>query len=177
MKKQTRKKRNFIESIATWAADDKKAKANRPFLVERRLKGYTTLSVLFPFVGVIGWGATGSLFGLIFGFIMSAGMIVLGVLQRKRFDAKGYENWRFSVMEHTRMTRLHRSPTGFYADAIDGPYKGNLCHIALAGTSAAPAPGQIIELCVPGGTTATLVRDVYYIPEYYGINFVSEGDE
>lgn len=144
-----------------------------PFLIQRRLRGLNTAVAVSLILGILSWIFTRSVYGLGLGLLMAFCTFILGVMQRRKLSEYGYENWKFEVVEQTRLTPLNRKPTGFYATALDGPYAGKMCHISLSGAMVAPASGQIIELCVPGKMEASMIRDVYYIPEYYGMNFVT----
>jgi len=145
-----------------------------PFLIERRLKGYNTAALLFAMLGAFSWVATKSIYGVGLGLFVSLAIFLLGFAMKKKISAAGFEHWRFEVVELTKLTPFNIKPTGFFASAVDGPYAGKMCHISMSGADVAPTPGQVIELCVPGGVEASLVRDVYYIPEYYGMSFVTE---
>ena len=154
--------------------EDAQESGKYPFLIERRLKGYNTAAVLFVLLGACSWFATHSIYAVGLGVFVAIAIFLLGRAQMKKVDSAGFENWRFEVVELTKITPLNIKPTGLYAHAVDGPYAGQMCHISMSGADVAPSPGQVIELCVPGDTEASLIRDVYYIPVYYGMRFVSE---
>ena len=169
-------KRNIISKLSEVgeAKNNTGETAKYPILVQRRLRGYNTASVLFIVFGLLSWIMTKSFLSALFGFIIAVAVFALGIMQKKKLADEGIENWRFRVIEHTKLTRMNRRPTGFYAEALDGKYEGNICHIALTGTSVVPFENQVVELCVPGGMEASLIRDVVYIPQYYGMTFVNE---
>lgn len=170
------RKKNIITSYSdrcTEKAMEQSETETYPFLIQRRLRGLNTAIAVSLFFGAVAWIFTGSLYGLGLGLFTALLTFVLKSLQKSKLSKYGYENWRFETIEQTRLTPLNIKPTGFYATALDGPYAGKMCHISLSGAMVAPSEGQIVELCVPGGIEASMVRDIYYIPEYYGINFLS----
>lgn len=54
-----------------------------------------------------------------------------------------------------------------------------MCHVALSSQAITPHEGQTVELCVPGDLVTRPVRDICYIPRYYGISFpgIDESEE
>ena len=146
-----------------------------PYAVKRRLQGYIGVIVVFGVLAVLSFAFTKSLISSLFAVFLMLAMGGLYVLQKKNLEKTGYKNWHFRVVDYTYLTKINRKPTGFYAEALDGDYEGKMCHIALAGSSATPPLNEEIELCVPGDTMANPIRDVLYIPQYYGIRFLGTG--
>ena len=147
---------------------------NNPFIVKRRLSGYNTATVVFIAFGVLAGIMTKSLFAMGLGLLLAAAIAFLGYIQKKNVARDGYEVWRMEVLEETRLTRLNRRPTGIHVEALDGPYKGRICHLALSSQGPIPPVGRIIEVTVPGNMQPNLVRDVYQIPQYYGIELARD---
>lgn len=148
-----------------------------PFVIERKLKGYKTMAIAFIVATAVLLLVTRSFISAALGLLLAALMFLLYFMEKKRVDQRGYEMWHFVVMEYTYLTRMNKKPTGFYAEAIDGPYKGKICHIALASQTVTPPLEQEIELCVAGDTVASPVRDIFYVPQYYGMTIISENTE
>lgn len=171
--KEYKEKRNLLSIISEKLLNETE-EAEQPYFVQRKLKGYSTAAVGFAGVGIIGAIFTKSLPLFALGILLAAVIGILGYLQRKSFAERGCEIWHFEVLEYTKITSLLRRPTGMYAEALDGPYEGHTCHLAISGQGALPPEGRIIQVCVPGNTEANLIRDVYYIPTYYGMELVRE---
>ena len=160
--------------------DKEKAKKEKmpisayPFAIQRRLKGYLTMIGVFVAASIILFIITRSFMSSLLGVIMAALIGMLYIMQKHQLDRDGFDIWLLRVVDHTYLTRLNRKPTGFYAEALNGPYRGAMCQISLASQSVAPPAGEVIELCVPGNLEASLLRDVYYIPQYYGLELVDD---
>lgn len=145
-----------------------------PFVIERKLKGYTTFMLLFLAFGVFSFAFTKSVFICAFGVLLAVAVYMLGRFQRAKILSVGYEFWDMVVIEHTFLTRLQKRPTGMYLRAENGPYAGRICHLALTAADVVPASGQRLRVCVPSDAEASLIRDVYYIPQYYGVDFLND---
>lgn len=147
---------------------------DRPFAVRRRMQGYNTAIVVFIAFGLVSWVFTRSVISIGLGLLMAAAIWLLSVMQKKGIKKSGVEIWHLQVLEETYLTRLNRRPTGIYAEALDGPYEGKVCHIALQSQGAIPPVGRIIEIYVLGGVEAAPIRNIYYIPQYLGMELLPE---
>lgn len=171
--KNYRVKNSIITRLSDKTVSDNEDE-DRPFAVQRRLQGYNTAIAIFVIFGLVSWVFTKSIFSVGLGLLLAAVIGLLSYLQRKNISAAGYDVWQMEVLEETRLTRLNRRPTGIYAEALNGPYQGKVCHLALSSQGPVPPVGRIIEVTVPGDMQANLIRDVYYIPNYYGIGLTRE---
>lgn len=148
-----------------------------PFFIKRRLQGYNTAIAVFIVFGLASWAFTKSPFSAGLGAMLAVATFILRYLQKREIDINGYENWKLEVLEHVMpqgLSVFSSRPTGIYAEALTGPYMGKVCHIALQSQGMIPPEGRIIELCVPGNLHANPVRDIYYIPQYFGIELVRD---
>lgn len=160
------------------AADpSRKIRPAYPFLIERRLKGYNTAIAIFLAFGIVSWIISKSFLSMGFGLVLALSMWILAYSQKRSLDKNGFETWDFQVVEMTKLTPLNVKPTGFFADALNGPYAGRLCHIVKTNDMITPGINQKIQLFVPGNTEASLVGNVYYIPQHYGYEFINTEEE
>lgn len=172
-KKEYKKKNNAFTQLSDKATENAD-KSEHPFAVQRRLRGYTTGVVVFIVFGLLSWVFTKSIYSVGLGLLLALAIGLLGHLQKKNISRDGYDVWHMEVLEETFFTRLNRRPTGIYVEALDGPYEGKVCHLALTSQGLVPPVGRIIEVTLPGNIQANLIRDVYYIPQYYGIELARD---
>ena len=172
-KKQRGERKNLLTKISESMAA-KTPVEDLPLSVRRRLQGYTTAAVAFIVLSILSAFFTKSLLSMCFGLLLAAIIGLLGHIQRRAINKSGIATWHFEVLEETYLTKLNKKPTGIYAEALDGPYEGKVCHIALSGNGPVPPVGRLIEVTLPGDAQAAPIRDVYYIPQYYGIDLVRE---
>lgn len=177
MSRKSKSKHGEKKSFLTRISENMATKTpmdDLPFSVRRKLQGYRTATIAFVALGILSAFFTKSFLSMCFGLLLAAIIGTLGHIQRRSVSRSGVAVWHFEVIEDTYLTRLNRKATGIYAEALDGPYEGKICHIALSGQGPVPPVGRLIEVTLPGDTQATLIRDVYYIPHYFGIELVRE---
>lgn len=143
-----------------------------PPLIERRLKGYNAATVVFVGFGMFSWFFTRSFLSIGLGVLLACMIGILNILQRMKLRRDGFDCWHFKVIDHAYLTPINRKPTGIYAEALDGPYVGRICHIALASQMVTPPIDHTVEVFVPGDLVASPIRDILYIPQHYGVNIV-----
>lgn len=170
--KKYSEKRNLFGSVSDRTVNEEGG--DFPFSVQRRLRGYTTAMIVFIVFGLVSLIYTRSFVSVLFGLLLAGIIWLLGFFERRKFARNGFEVWRMEVLELTKLTPLNRRPTGFYAEALDGPYAGSICHLALTSSGAIPPVGRVILVTVPGNTEANFLKDAYYIPTYYGIELETD---
>ena len=176
MKKKPQKapKPSVFTRLSNKIAASSEGANDLPEFFRRRIQAYNVGAVAFVVFGVIALLMTRQIYTLLFGIFLAVCILVLRYLEMKRFAEKGFEKWHLDVLEHVYSKSPYRKVVGFYANALDGPYAGKTCHVALVGQGPIPPEGREVEICVPGELSVLPVRDVYYIPQYYGLELMAK---
>ena len=145
-----------------------------PAPIRSRFMGYTAAAVIFVLMGIVSWILTRSALSGVLGVVLAGVILGMRFYHKQRIIKKGFEIWGFHVIEHTYLTRVNRKPTGINAEALDGPYKGEVFSIPLTSQTPAPLENSFIDVCVPADVTASRMNGRMYLSECHGFSLVED---